>query len=44
MDNGRVDAFDTPENLLAHNEIYKDVYETQKEGGGDFDEPGRKEA
>ncbi len=43
MDNGRVDAFDTPENLLANNEIYKDVYETQKEGGGDFDEPGRKE-
>ena len=43
MDNGRVDAFDTPENLLKSNVIYREVYETQKEGGGDFDHPEGKE-
>ncbi len=37
MDNGRVNGFDTPEKLLETNEIYRDVYETQKSGGGDFD-------
>ncbi len=37
MDNGRVAGFDTPENLLKNNEIYRDVYETQMSGGGDFD-------
>jgi len=38
MDEGRVVAFDTPENLLAHNRIYQEIYEEQKSGGGDFDE------
>ena len=37
MDNGRISGFDTPENLLKNNEIYRDVYETQMSGGGDFD-------
>lgn len=40
MENGRIDAFDTPENLLKNNEIYRDVYEQQMSGGGDFDEKG----
>lgn len=40
MEDGRIDAFDTPENLLKTNEIYHDVYEQQTSGGGDFDEKG----
>ena len=40
MDDGRVDAFDTHENLLKNNEIYRDVYDSQTNGGGDFDEGG----
>lgn len=40
MNDGRLDAFDTHENLLNHNEIYRDVYESQMQGGGDFDEGG----
>ncbi len=40
MENGRVDAFDTPARLLETNEIYRDVYEQQTSGGGDFDEKG----
>ncbi|MEE1314712.1 MAG: ABC transporter ATP-binding protein [Faecalimonas sp.] len=38
MENGRVDAFGTHEELLAGNEIYREVYESQTKGGGDFDE------
>jgi len=40
MEDGRVLAFDTPEKLLETNEIYRDIYETQTRGGGDFDDPG----
>ena len=39
MEDGRIDAFDTHENLLATNEIYREIYETQTQGSGDFDEP-----
>ena len=39
MENGMIDAFDTHEKLLAHNEIYREIYETQTQGSGDFDEP-----
>ena len=39
LDDGRIDAFDTHENLLKTNEIYKDIYESQVNGGGDFDQP-----
>jgi ATP-binding cassette subfamily B protein len=38
MENGRVDAFDTPENLLKTNAIYREVYESQTGGNGDFDQ------
>ena len=39
LDNGRVDAFDTHENLLKTNAIYQEIYESQIKGGGDFDQP-----
>ena len=39
MDDGGIDAFDTHENLLATNKIYQEIYDTQMNGGGDFDEP-----
>ena len=43
LDNGRVNAFDTPENLLKTNAIYQDVYNSQVgNGGGDFDEAAMK--
>lgn len=38
MDEGRVDAFDTPDNLLKTNAIYQEIYASQVNGGGDFDE------
>ena len=40
MDNGRVNGFDTHENLLRTNDIYREIYEMQTSGGsGDFDHP-----
>ena len=39
LDDGRIDAFDTPEHLLAHNAIYQEIHQSQMEGGGDFDQP-----
>ena len=38
MEDGAVNGFGTHEELLAHNEIYREVYESQTQGGGDFDE------
>lgn len=38
MDEGRVNGFGTHEELLKSNEIYREVYESQTSGGGDFDE------
>lgn len=40
MDNGKVDGFGTHQELLASNKIYREVYESQTQGGGDFDENG----
>ncbi len=40
MEDGAIDGFGTHEELLATNEIYKDIYESQTSGGGDFDEGG----
>lgn len=40
MDNGRVSGFGTHEELLENNEIYRDVYESQMGGSGDFDSNG----
>lgn len=38
MEDGQVQGFDTHERLLETNEIYRDIYESQTKGGGDFDE------
>lgn len=35
LDNGKVTAFDTHENLLKNSAIYRDVYESQMKGGDD---------
>ncbi len=40
MDNGRVVDFGTHEELLRRSEIYRDVYESQTGGSGDFDQQG----
>lgn len=40
MDNGRVADFGAHEELLKNSEIYRDVYESQTGGGGDFDQQG----
>lgn len=39
LDEGRISGFDTHENLLKTNEIYKEIYEAQIQSGGDFDKP-----
>ena len=39
LDEGRVNGFGTHEELLKNNEIYQEIYETQTQGGGDFDKP-----
>ncbi|MGN0794595.1 MAG: ABC transporter ATP-binding protein [Aristaeellaceae bacterium] len=38
MEDGRIAAFDTHERLLQTSEIYREIYETQTSGSGDFDE------
>ena len=40
LDDGRVDAFASHEELLETNAIYRDVYDAQTNGAGDFDEGG----
>lgn len=40
MDDGKIHGFGTHEELLASDEIYRDVYESQMNGSGDFDEKG----
>ena len=40
MDDGRISGFDTHDNLLKTNAIYRDIHEMQTSGGeGDFDAP-----
>ena len=39
LDEGRINGFDTHENLLRTNAIYQEIYESQVKGGGDFDQP-----
>ncbi len=36
---GRINGFGTHEQLLETNQIYREIYETQMKGGGDFDQP-----
>lgn len=40
INNGQIDGFASHEELLANNEIYREVYEAQMSGSGDFDEKG----
>lgn len=39
LDDGKINGWDTHENLLKSNEIYQEIYDTQMRGGGDFDQP-----
>ncbi len=39
LDDGRINGFDTHDNLLKSNAIYREIYESQMQGGGDFDQP-----
>lgn len=40
LENGVINGFGTHEELLSSNAIYRDVYESQTAGSGDFDEGG----
>ena len=40
LDGGKVSGYGTPAEMLATNKIYQEVYNSQKQGGGDFDEKG----
>jgi ATP-binding cassette subfamily B protein len=42
MEDGKINGFGTHEELLKNNEIYRDVYESQTGGNGDFDEGGER--
>ena len=35
LNDGVIDGFDTPENLLKNNQIYREVYESQVKGERD---------
>ncbi|MBE5769175.1 MAG: ABC transporter ATP-binding protein [Clostridiales bacterium] len=39
MEDGMISAFDSHENLLNTSDLYREIYETQTSGGGDFDSP-----
>ncbi len=39
IDNGKVSGFDTHENLIQNNKIYREIEEAQNKAGGDFDKP-----
>ena len=43
MNEGQINGIGTHEELLEENDIYREVYESQNSGGGDFDEPAVKE-
>lgn len=38
LENGKIDGVGTHDELLKTNEIYRDIYESQTKGNGDFDE------
>ncbi len=39
LDGGAVSGFDTHENLLKNNRIYREIWQAQNKAGGDFDQP-----
>ena len=38
LDDGEIVGVGTHEQLMKNNEIYREIYETQTSGSGDFDE------
>ena len=38
LEEGRISGFDTHEHLLQTNAIYREIYDSQVKGGGDFDQ------
>ena len=40
LDNGKISGYGTPAEMLATNPIYQEVYNSQTQGSGDFDEKG----
>lgn len=38
FEDGKVSGFDTHENLMENNKVYREICEVQMQGGGDFDE------
>ena len=38
LENGKINGFGSHEELLESNEIYRSIYESQTQGGGDFDQ------
>lgn len=38
LEDGKVSGFDTHENLMENNKVYREICEVQVQGGGDFDE------
>jgi ATP-binding cassette subfamily B multidrug efflux pump len=38
LEDGKVSGFDTYENLMENNKVYREICEVQMQGGGDFDE------
>ena len=42
MEDGKINGFGTHDELLKNNDIYRDVYESQTGGNGDFDEGGER--
>ena len=39
MDNGKMTGFDTHDNLLKTNDVYREIYNIQTDNTGDFDKP-----
>ena len=39
IDDGKISGFDTHENLIKSNKIYREIEEAQNKAGGDFDKP-----
>ena len=40
LKDGEINGIGTHDELVENNPIYKEMYETQTQGGGDFDEGG----
>lgn len=43
LEDGRINGYGSHETLLETNQIYREIYETQVNGGGDFDEQGKED-